>query len=308
MAIGVGVIAAVAIFLSAYWTQDRVKYMRQPSADTPRFTVLQMLSEIRGCFRNRNYTMLLIGLVFLSVATGTRETLNSYTSLFFWQLPESGIRVFGLASPPAFIIGFILTVRMHDRFDKRATMLISMAILVASSALPVLLGLAGMMPAKGSSALIAPLFFFVFTFYLGVAVLTITLLSALADVVDEHELATGLRQEGIFFASRTFFSKLTSGFGHIVGGLALDIVAFPTGAKPGQVPFEIVTKLAVFEGPISSIFAVVAALFYARYRMDRARHREIWQALAERRARSVPPATELLPATPVVAPPAPVIG
>ena len=43
-------------------------------------------------------------------------------------------------------------------------------------------------------------------------------MSALADIADEHELQTGLRQEGIFYSARTFFSKLTTGFGHLIAG------------------------------------------------------------------------------------------
>ncbi|HMI91466.1 MAG TPA: MFS transporter [Polyangiales bacterium] len=307
MALGVSVIAALAIFISAYSTQDRIPHMVQPRADAPRFTVIQLLREVRGCFDNYNYRMLLIGLLFLSLTTGTRETLHSYTALFFWELPASKLARFAAASPPAFIIGFFLTVRMHDWLDKRKTMVIAMFILMVGSGVPVLLGLAGLMAPKGSDALVAQLFFFVFTFYLGIAILTITLLSALADIVDEHELKTGLRQEGVFFASRTFFMKMSTAVGLVVGGFVLDAVGFPTGAKPGQVAEEIVNKLAVFEGPMMAVFALVATYFYGRYGIDRARHNEIRRALAERRAHSAPPAAASLPAAPV-APPAPAIG
>jgi len=81
------------------------------------FTVFALLQRqaMRGCFRNDNYRMLLFGLIFLSVTIGTRETLNSYTSLFFWELTESKLRVFGGAAPIAFTIAFFLTVRLHDR-------------------------------------------------------------------------------------------------------------------------------------------------------------------------------------------------
>lgn len=283
MAVGVSLMAGLAILCSAWFTQDRVPFMRQAAADAPRFTVVQLLREVRACFQNFNYTTLVLGLVFLSVTTGTRETLQSYSSLFFWQVPEARMTVFGAASPPAFILGFFLTVRLHDWLDKRKTMMVAMAIVIAGGSLPVLLGLAGVMPAKGSGALIGVLFGFTFVFYLGVAILMITLLSALADIVDEHELSTGLRQEGIFFASRTFFLKMSTAVGLFVGGLAIDIVGFPTGAKPGQVAEEIVTQLAVFEGPVMGVFALIAAFFYGRYRIDRSKHLEIRYELVKRR-------------------------
>ena len=48
-------------------------------------------------------------------------------------------------------------------------------------------------------------------FYLGIAMLTISVLSALADIADEHELDTGRRQEGMFYAARTFFAQALGG-------------------------------------------------------------------------------------------------
>jgi GPH family glycoside/pentoside/hexuronide:cation symporter len=87
--------------------------------------------------------------------------------------------------------------------------------------------------------------------------------------------------------------KMSTAFGIVVSGFALDLVGFPTGAKPGHVPQDIVTKLALFEGPAMAIFAVAAAYFYSRYRIDRARHNEISRALAERRSRPPSPAAEL---------------
>jgi Na+/melibiose symporter-like transporter len=306
MAIGVGLMSGVAILLSAYATHDRIASLRQ-SQHVTRFSLLELLREMRSCFRNENYRMLLFGLILLSVTVGTRETLNAYTSLFFWELTENELGVFGGAAPLAFILAFFLTVRLHDRIDKRATMIGAMVLLSTATALPVLLRLAGLMPPNGASQLIPVLFLFVFLFYLAVAVLTITLLSALADIVDEHELNTGLRQEGVFFASRTFFAKMTTGFGHILAGVAVDVIGFPSGAKPGQVSQQIVDQLAIFEGPISATFALASAFFYTRYRLDRARYHEIRTALNARRTsgQNAGPELAAIPVKAVAIEPAP---
>ena len=290
----VGGISAAVILLSAHSTRDQIPRLKQPAADQPRFTLRQLTNEIRDCLRNPNYRVLVIGLVLMSATLGTRETLSSYVSLFFWELPENKIRVFGLASPPAFIVAFFLTVRLHDRFDKRATIIGGLIATVIASALPVTLRVIGVMPENGSPQLISVLMGFVVRIYGGVAVLTISLLSALADIADEHELATGRRQEGIFFASRTFFGKLTSGIGHLVAGLVIDLIGFPTGAKPGEVAADVVMQLGIFEGPIASVPAMLAAIWYARYRIDRARHAEIRTQLV---ARSAAEATALIPAS-----------
>jgi len=298
LAASVAVISAVAIFLSAHFTRDQIPRLMQPTGQHERFGLGRMLREIADCMSNRNYRVLLIALLFVSATTGTRETLNSYTSLFFWELAANKIRVFGLASPPAYILAFFATVALHKRFDKKNTMIAALILIVLAGGLPVLLRLLGFMPPNNTPQLVSALFVAVFVFYLGVAILTISALSALADIADEHELNTGRRQEGVFFAARTFFAKLSSGLGHIIAGAALDLIKFPHGAKPGQVADDIVMALGVLDGPVGVLPAIVSIIFYAMYRIDHKKHAEIQRALIERRKqKSVVVASEPLQAT-----------
>jgi Na+/melibiose symporter-like transporter len=278
----VALFAAAMIFTSAHFTRDQVARLSQPPADQSRFTLRALVREMKGCVRNRNYRMLLGGMVLLSATLGTRETLNAYVSLFYWGLPETQIRILGLATPPAFVAAFILTVRLHGRYDKRNTLLGAVLMTGLASALPVLLRIAGQFPDNGSRALVPTLFGFVFVFYCGIAVLTISVLSALADVADEHELHTGRRQEGVFYAARTFFAKLTSALGHVLAGLAVDLIGFPTGAKPGEVGGDVLFALGLIDGPIATIPSLLALLFFARYGIDKGRHAEIRRELVSR--------------------------
>ena len=119
------------------------------------------------------------------------------------------------------------------------------------------------------------------------------------ELADEHELHTGRRQEGVFFAARTLFAKLSSGLGHVVAGAGLDLIKFPTGAKPGQVAHDVVIKLGILDGPVAALPTLLALFFYGAYRIDRARHTEIQRELMSRRSQpaatpaSVPPAATL---------------
>ena len=58
----------------------------------------------------------------------------------------------------------------------------------------------------------------------------------IADVVEDSEIKTGRRSEGIFFAANSFAQKAVNGLGVVVAGQILAIIQFPTGAKPGEVP------------------------------------------------------------------------
>ena len=300
LALGVGLVSAIAIFLSAHFTRDQIPRLTKnlpPRTTSQRPGLGDLLDEIKSCMSNRNYRMLLIGLVALSASTGTRETITSYASLFFWELPEKQIRVFGLVTPPAYFVAFFATVWLHRRIDKRNTTVAAVSLLGVSMITPVGLRLLGLAPANGSPGLLPMLLVFTFGFYLGLAMLMISALSALADIADEHELNTGRRQEGVFYAARTFFLKMSSGLGHVVAGVALDLIQFPSGAKPGEVAQEVVFRLGLLDGPIACVPAFISIAFYGAYRIDRTKHREIQRALEQRRA-SVAPAAAASAATP----------
>jgi Na+/melibiose symporter-like transporter len=303
LAAAVALFAAIMIFASAQGTRDQIARLTKP-AHAPRITAGQILHELRGCLKNPSYRALIIGMILLSATIGTRETLNAYSSLFFWGLPEARVRLLGLATPPAYLCAFVFAVRLHRRFDKRATMVGSTALTVVAAVVPIGLRLLDRFPRADSAALLPLLLLFVFLFYAGIATLMISMLSALADVVDEHELTTGRRQEGLFYASRTFFGKLTSALGHVLAGAAIDLIGFPTGAAPGTVPADVLFALGLIDGPLAALPSLVAIAFFARYRLDRRRHVAIQGQLAERRARAAPPRPQAAAEPPAAAEPA----
>lgn len=286
----VGVLSALVVLASAHLTRDQIPTLARPPADLPRFSVAELGREVWACFRSGNYLTLMLGLVFLSATLGVRETVGPYVNLFFWELTEDQIRFFGLATPPAFLVAFLLTPRLHGWFDKRPTLVAAVCGVLIASTVPTTLRLLGAFPRSGTRALFLTLGSFVFLFYLSAATTLITAMSALADIADEHELATGRRQEGVFFAARTFFAKLVSAAGHMLGGVALDVIAFPIGAKPGEVGHDTVFHLGLVDGPLTALPGLVAIFFYARYRIDKRRHSEIQGALDARRAAVPAPA------------------
>jgi Na+/melibiose symporter-like transporter len=111
--------------------------------------------------------------------------------------------------------------------------------------------------------------------------------SLVADIVDEHELETNQRQEGIFYASMYFASKATSGVGSFVAGIALDIIQWPAGAHiktAADIQSETIFELGVFYGPILAAFGFIAVWCFTHYRLTRERHAEILRELALRRS------------------------
>ena len=281
----IGIFAALIVWISAYFTRDQIPYLKKVPEGLPPLSVKQLYLEVWTCLKNRNYLFLLLGMLSLSATSGVRETMGAYVNLFFWELEANQLRFFGLTTPIAFVVAFIITPRLHDRFDKRETIIGAVGVYVITTTLPILLRILGYFPENGDPLLFPLLAAFIAVFYGAAAVLGISVMSALADIADDHELATGRRQEGIFYSARTFVGKLTSGFGILIGGIAIDLIGWPTGVTSADdVHPDIIFNLGLIDGPVAAIPSLLAIFFYAGYRIDKKRHQEIQEQLNLRRA------------------------
>jgi Na+/melibiose symporter-like transporter len=275
---------AINLLVSAHFTRKEIPRLPKAPDDLPPFRLGGVLREIRGALRNPSYRALLLGLVFISGTAGIHQTLNLHLNTYFWGLTSEQLTLFVFSGPVGFVGAFVLTSRLNYRFDKRQTIVAAALGTVAFGLLPVSLRLLGWFPDNDHPALLwllvgnaaLPIFFS--------ATLNISVMSGLADIADEHELATGRRQEGIFYSARTLFGKATSSIGHLLAGIGLDVIAFPEAAVPGSVPEDVLFRLGVFYGPIAAIPGLISAWCYGRYRIDRASHQRTAAALAERRA------------------------
>jgi Na+/melibiose symporter-like transporter len=125
---------------------------------------------------------------------------------------------------------------------------------------------------------------------LGITVLTISVLSLLADLADEHEWRTGQRQEGIFYATRAFFAKLDIAVGKFFAGVVLDFIAIGTvtADNVALIPQEKKDLIGWVEGPVIVIPGIIAAWFYSRTTLSKERVDAIRDALDQRRRGAVP--------------------
>ena len=248
-----------------------------------RFNFSSFLLDLKSALTNQNYLMLLIGYLLLSATLGTRDTIGLHMNTYYWELVPSQIRYFALAGLAATLFGYAVTAPLHNRFEKKPVLIVGLIFLLFFATAPVLLRIFGLFPENGSDALMPMLMiFYLLTLIFGV-ILLISAMSALADIADEHELNTHRRQEGIFYAARSFFAKASSGLGHLLAGIAIDLIDFPVGAEPGTVDPDTIFRLGIIDGPIAVIPGIIAVFFYLKYRLTRARHEEIQAELSKRR-------------------------
>jgi Na+/melibiose symporter-like transporter len=105
--------------------------------------------------------------------------------------------------------------------------------------------------------------------------------SMLGEVVDEDELRCGERREGLYFGLFTFLRKLGGAIAVAIGLFVLDLSGFVANQEQSQTTL---TTIRVLTAVVPAVFVVLGAWVARHYPLTRARHTEILDALAARRA------------------------
>lgn len=273
----------LSVSACAFGTLRRGMQLSAPPADQGSMSLVLFLRKVLGTLSNRNYLFLLIGFFLFMMSVGISETLNVFVYTYFWEFGAEEIRWLSLAGFPGILLGAALAPPLMRRFDRRPVLIVAIGGMVLFAQLVVDLRLLGLAPDNTSAILLPLLMANAFALALSLGVAGVTILSMIGDIIDENELTTGLREEGLFYSARSFFAKLSSSVGHLTAGVTLDwFVRLPLDAVPGALPDDVVFRLGLAAGPIMTISATAALFFYARYSLSRERHTEIMQVLAAR--------------------------
>ncbi|MCP4005791.1 MAG: hypothetical protein GY725_16495 [bacterium] len=280
--LAIALMVFVAVLVCALGTHRLIHTFKEQPERTP-FSLRRFAREFRQAFSNRSYLMLVIGSLFASVAGGFNDVVGLYMNTYFWEFTSAQIATLVSFLFVSVVIAFSTTRPLSERYDKKSMLMSLASFAILFGPTTVILRLLGWFPENGDPILLPIVIAHAVILVSAVVSIGILLSSMIADTVDENELDTGDRQEGIFFSAITFTAKATSGLGGLVAGIALDLIAFPTQAAAGAVPAEKVFSLGLVVGPGTSVFFLITLVFIARYKITRQRHIEILAEL-ERRA------------------------
>jgi len=217
---------------------------------------------------------------------GVDSALNLYVFEFFWELDSQGKLIVLLVYPIGIILGSIISPFTHRFINKRTGVIVGCVGWAVIQIMPILLRFQGWFPENGTESLVPTLLSIKFVQGVFAAQSLISFNSMLADIADEHELVTGKRQEGIFFAAASFATKTTAGIGSLVAGVGLDLISWPRGAdiqSAADIPPDTLMWLGLIYGPIVAGFAVFNVVFNLKCKMTREGHEETVRLLQERR-------------------------
>ncbi|MDP6828433.1 MAG: MFS transporter [Pseudomonadales bacterium] len=280
-----GATIIITILLCAWGTRKEIPYLPSWDVTEERLSLGRLWREVRTALGSRSYRMLLCGLLSAMLLLSYEGSLMVYIYVHFWELPTESMRWLGPAALIALPISAAMTPPLTRMFDKRTILLCFGSITIINMNLMIMLRLfTPFTPDNGDPMLLYMLLGVAFFSGLVGPALMITFNSMFADVADELELRTGGRQEGMIFSARSFSFKASGALATVIGGIALDLIAFPRAAEAGAVPAEIVFRLGVVAGPVTLVLGLLAMLFYLAYQLDRKRMAEIRDELAKRRA------------------------
>jgi Na+/melibiose symporter-like transporter len=282
-----GALAATTMFFAAlvsvWGTADRIPHLK---AAPPKrvMTLAARFSEVWETLADRSFAALFISAMFGAVAGGLSTALSFYFGTFFWGFSSQQIGLLTLGIFLSAGFGAALAGPVTRIIGKKQGAIIIGFVAFFGAPLPILLKLFGLL----DGWTVTELFWFVFitqTLDVGL-IITFQILttSMAADLVEQAELRTGRRSEGVLTGASTFVRKIVSGLGVMTAGLLLSLAQFPPGAKPGDVPADAIWTLGALYVPtiLTLWMSMVAAI--AWYRVDRAGHAETLRRIAERKA------------------------
>ena len=279
-----GVIGTAGMLVSVAGTWSAIPSLRKPAAAGSGSSVLLAFVEVFRTLKQNSFRILFVSVLVFNTLAGVIATLLVYVATYVFEFrPE---QLAGLAG--SVLVGIIFASGVAQglarRFDKKN----ALALCVIAGGLfafsPQVLYFAGLLEQLTTGSKFA----FVFAvngisqvFFIAYIIL---LDSMLSDVIDERELLSGQREEGLFFAARSFATKASYGLGSFFAGIGLDLIHFPRAATPENVPPEAVLSLAILSGPVLFVLFAATVVISSRFPLTAARHAAIMREIGSRGA------------------------
>ncbi len=269
-----GAMMTLLILVSAVGTHSRIPFLPRPTGSEA-FSSSRVVGEMRAALANRSFRTFFVAVLAFLVARGLADGTGVYMGTYFWELETAHIFRLTVVSLLGILVGAPLWSGPGRRLDKRTAFLTGCSLYVGIMGTGPVLKLVGLFPPLASPLYLPILYGFSFLASVGAAGAMVSAGSMLADVADEHELATGRRQEGVFFGAISFSGKAAAGVGGWLAGMALTWIRFPVQAEPADVPAGTVLGLALVAGPGVFLLGALGVGLARRYELTRERHAAI---------------------------------
>lgn len=280
-----GIIASLLIFVailgSSIGTHSRIPYLKAPPKSTTKMTLKKIVSEIVQTLSEKSFLALMVASLFGAVATGVAASLAFTFYTFFWEFSSADLFILTSLVFVSALLAFIITPMVSRRLGKKKATIVLGVLAFGIAPLPIALRLLNILPENGEPLLL-PIILIVNTIDVALIIgMQTTFASMIADLVEQSELKTGRRSEGVFFASVTFIRKCTQGIGVLITGFILELARFPKQTAPEDVPSEALFDLGALYVPTIWFLWGAMIVSICFYKIDQKTHENNLRRLKE---------------------------
>jgi GPH family glycoside/pentoside/hexuronide:cation symporter len=246
----------------------RLRQYRNESSLLPR----DFLTQARDVFREPSLRALGMAGIIYYAASGTYAVLWVYIYSFFWEFSSAEISLLVIPMVMGGVALLPLVSRVTFGREKKRSAIFMFVGAAGINAAPILLRLLGFFPDNGSDLLFWIMMGAGFFETLLFLLLDSLLVSMTSDLTEQNQLKTGRRNEGVILSVLSFLQKCAGALGTLIGGLIIDLIAFPENAVVGEVDPEVLFDLGLAYGPLILGLYLVACVFILGYRVSREIH------------------------------------
>jgi Na+/melibiose symporter-like transporter len=210
--------------------------------------------------------------------------LKVHVLTYVWQVPRDLAKWVMSAQGFGGALGAILLPLIGREFDRRRAIVWGIVGFTGLNAIAVLLPVFGIGPAAGTRELGTLVIGMMFAAGTCLGAYLVAVGSISSDIADEHEVATGERQQALVAGFLTLAIKSAGGLMSLLTGVYLDLIDFPAGVPVAEVATATIAKLAWFVAAFCAIGAAGVVFVSRRFRVSLAKQREINARLDERLA------------------------
>jgi GPH family glycoside/pentoside/hexuronide:cation symporter len=254
--------ATLCIYITAFGVKQRKELEGPPSELPP-------LKSVLICFKNRPFNYLAIQGTFTGFCF---MLVMAYMPFFITYQMDMGDKIPLIMTLLLVTIGVFLFLWkfITDKWAKGPTYALGLLIAFGAMASTYFLP-------QGESLWI---YVIVFVAGFGFSAQWVLPWSILPDVVEQDELLTGERREGIFYGVKGLLDKVAGALAFFVGGWALELFGFV--ADQPQTDFSLL-GIRLFFGPVPALVTFVSLFLLTRFPITRESHARMLKKLGERR-------------------------
>ena len=267
-----GILASIAMLISIFSTYSFIPTLPKPVVDPEAKHPILGFITVFQTLKNYSFRILFLATLLFMVLAGITQTLLIYVGTYLFNFTAEDMGIISISLIIGIIFAPSLARQISLKVDKKNTLAICVIAgsLIAFS--PQLLYLSGIIQILEINMRVILVFLtngISQAFFIAYIIMVDSMLT---DTIDEHELNTGRREEGLYFSARSLATKASYGLGSFVAGIALDIIKFPRGMDVIDINTESLISLSVLAGPISMILFMLTVVITNKYSLNQKKH------------------------------------